>query len=264
MVNRFLGQDETRAMIHNHLSNESSTQRQHNSRKQVLRMYNAQDHLTDRSSMDKICSLPIRKYHYKHECPICLDELGSNPSILRSLPCACVHIFHQECIQKSLESSPRCPTCQAWVRKPQGKSPSGTMRITIIPDKCSGYSEDTIVIQYQINSGFQKSYHPNPDVLHSGKNATAYVPNNDDGKKLLKRLKYAFEHGLTFTVGTSMTTGLHNQCTWASIHHKTSLTGGTEKHGYPDVSYFLNCNEELDVLGVPPADDIHGRIDLIR
>ncbi|GFH49960.1 hypothetical protein CTEN210_06436 [Chaetoceros tenuissimus] len=206
--------------------------------------------------MDGIFDIPQCKYDYKHVCPICLDELGSDPNVLRSLSCNCVHIFHQKCIQKSLESSPRCPTCKSWIKEPQGKSPSGTMCITIIPDKCSGYSEDTIVIQYQIYSGYQKLYHSNPYAYHDGKDVKAYLPNNDNGKKLLKRLKYAFEHGLTFTVGTSMTTGLHNQCTWASIHHKTSLTGGTANHGYPDESYFLNCNEELDGLGVPPANDI--------
>ncbi|GFH49953.1 hypothetical protein CTEN210_06429 [Chaetoceros tenuissimus] len=223
---------------------------------QLLYIYNAPDHLADSSPIDEIGSLPICKYDYKHECPICLDKLGSNTSILRSLPCTCIHIFHHDCIRKSLKVSPRCPTCQAWVRKPQGKSPGGTMRITIIPDKCSGYLEDTIVIHYQINSGYQKQYHSNPFAYHYGKDVKAYLPNNDDGKKLLKRLKYAFEHGLTFTVGTSLTTGLHNQCTWASIHHKTSLSGGTGRHGYPDVSYFLNCNEELDGLGVPPANDL--------
>ncbi|GFH49952.1 hypothetical protein CTEN210_06428 [Chaetoceros tenuissimus] len=230
-------------------------------RQQHLINYNAPNDLTDivgKSMMD----IPQFKYDYKHKCPICLDELGSNPNVLRSLSCS-IHIFHHDCIRKSLEVSPRCPMCKKWVKEPQGMSPSGTMRITIIPDKCSGYLEDTIVIYYQIKGAIQKSYHSNPDVLHSGKNTPAYLPNNDDGKKLLKRLKYAFEHGLTFTVGTSLTTGLHDQCTWASIHHKTSLSGGTGRHGYPDVSYFLNCNEELDGLGVPPADDLPNDIDFI-
>lgn len=74
---------------------------------------------------------------------------------------------------------------------------------------------------------------------------------NTDGQELLKRLKYAFLHGLTFTVGTSITTGAKNQCTWASIHHKTSPSGGVQAHGFPDPNYFKNCNAELDGLGVP-------------
>ncbi len=79
---------------------------------------------------------------------------------------------------------------------------------------------------------------------------------NLDGQALLKRLKYAFLHGLTFTVGTSLTTGRDNQCTWASIHHKTSRSGGVRSHGFPDADYFNNCNAELDALGVPRAHSL--------
>lgn len=59
---------------------------------------------------------------------------------------------------------------------------------------------------------------------------------------------------LTFTVGTSLTTGVADSCTWASIHHKTSLSEGA--HGYPDSNYFCNCNAELDTLGVPSASKL--------
>ena len=38
-----------------------------------------------------------------------------------------------------------------------------------------------------------------------------------------------------------------------SIHHKTSSKRGP--YGYPDPGYFINCNEELDALGVPSHDD---------
>jgi len=79
---------------------------------------------------------------------------------------------------------------------------------------------------------------------------------NTDGQALLKRLKYAFLHGLTFNVGTSITTGAKNQCTWASVHHKTSPSGGVQAHGFPDPDYFNNCNAELDVLGVPSTHSL--------
>ena len=83
------------------------------------------------------------------------------------------------------------------------------------------------------------------------------ITSNADGQALLKRLKYAFLHGLTFNVGTSMTTGATNQCTWASIHHKTSPSGGVQAHGYPDPDYFKNCNTEMDSMGVPPATSLN-------
>ena len=48
----------------------------------------------------------------------------------------------------------------------------------------------------------------------------------------------------------------------SSIHHKTSPSGGTQSHGFPDPEYFRNCNGELDGVSVPSAHalDDDGRI----
>ncbi|KAL9191213.1 hypothetical protein ACHAXT_000919 [Thalassiosira profunda] len=94
---------------------------------------------------------------------------------------------------------------------------------------------------------------------HKGKEAEMFAKLSEKwrtGRGILKRLAYAFTHGLTFTVGTSATTGQTDQCTWASIHHKTSTHGGAAKHGFPDAHYFVNCNGELDGLRVPPAHSL--------
>jgi deltex-like protein len=139
------------------------------------------------------------------------------------------------------------------LEEPQGRMPSGTMTISFNGSlQCSGtQSTGVIIVHYQIPVDVQKPYHDNPGTPHSGAYRTAYLPDNDAGRKLLARLEYAFSHGLTFTVGTSLTTGQPNCVTWSSIHHKTSLGGGV--HGYPDPNYFDNCNAELDALGVPKA-----------
>jgi len=121
---------------------------------------------------------------------------------------------------------------------------------------CEGYGRGSIVISYSIKSGTQKSYHDNPGIRHGSANRVAYLPDTTEGLDLLKRLKFAFECGLSFTVGTSQTTHAPNQVTWSSIHHKTSPTGGQYAHGFPDPNYFANCNAELDNAGVPPADEI--------
>jgi deltex-like protein len=113
--------------------------------------------------------------------------------------------------------------------------------------KCDEHS--AIVITYVLEGGIQKEYHDNPGVSYRGDRREAYLPDTPEGNKLLQRLIYSFCHGLTFRVGTSITTGKSNQITWASIHHKTSLDGGP--YGFPDPSYFYNANEELDHLGVP-------------
>jgi deltex-like protein len=126
--------------------------------------------------------------------------------------------------------------------------------------KCKGFATwDTIVIVYSMQAGIQKHYHENPGQRHPGKHETTYIPNNTAGRNLLKRLKFAFLHGLTFTIGTSMTTGAANQCTWSSIHHKTSPNSGV--HGFPDPKYFANCNGELDSANVPAANllDVNGQ-----
>jgi hypothetical protein len=125
--------------------------------------------------------------------------------------------------------------------------PSGKMTISFNSGlRCIGtQSLGTIIIQYQIPAGSQKSYHDSPGTLHGPAYCTAYLPDNDDGRKLLTRLEYAFSRGLTFTVGQP------NSVTWSYIPHKTSLSGGT--HGYPDPKYFDNCNAALDALGVPKA-----------
>jgi len=64
----------------------------------------------------------------------------------------------------------------------------------------------------------------------------------------------AFSCGITFTIGTSLTTGLENVMTWGGIHHKTSQTGGFASHGYPDDQYISNCNNELNAIGIPSFD----------
>jgi deltex-like protein len=81
----------------------------------------------------------------------------------------------------------------------------------------------------------------------------AYLPNNVQGQELLKRLKYAIQHGLMFTIGTSLTTRQPNVIVWSGIHVKTSPHGGVSVHGWPDENYFQNANGELDGLGVPSA-----------
>ena len=188
-------------------------------------------------------------------CVICHDTLSSKPC---SALAVCSHVFHTVCVQEAFKRKPECPVCRKAVSSPQGKSPSGIMQISVAPMMCSGFSENTLAITYMMQAGIQMNYHDNPGHHQPGKRVTAYLPNNADGQQLLKRLKYAFMHGLTFRVGTSATTGKQNQCTWASIHHKTSYSGGMQRHGFPDPNYFVNCNEELDGVGVPAAHLLRG------
>lgn len=205
------------------------------------------------------------------ECPICIDELNNGSSVVMTKKCR--HLFHRDCIMSWLagQAKSECPSCTALVRSPQGPGPSGTM--TVYVDRSTTFYEslsnggstgvsgghgglppvNPIVIHYSIPSGRQASYMEHPGQRYSGTSRTAYLPNTQAGRRLLKRLQFAFLHGFTFMVGTSLTTGSTNTVIWTSIHHKTSLCGGT--HGYPDPDFVRRCDDELDALNIPKAEE---------
>ena len=158
------------------------------------------------------------------ECAICLDKVSREASVKIK---ACQHEFHVTCLKDSLSHNPRCPVCRQPIEHVQGKSPSGTMNVEASDEDCPGFGPGVkaIRITYDIPSGVQKDYHENPNQSFEGTTRVAYLPDNAEGKDLLKRLKYAWKHGLIFRIGRSLTTGRSNQVTWTSIHHKTSLWG---------------------------------------
>ncbi|GKY93858.1 E3 ubiquitin-protein ligase dtx3l [Mayamaea pseudoterrestris] len=213
--------------------------------------YTAPEVLND-GALDKIIMIPDTPKHLTDDCVICLHALGTKE--IGQIE-GCGHRFHWACIIEATSYSTRCPLCTTAIVEPQGKMPSGQMTVQRRRDMtCEGYGPGSIQIDYRLDGGVQKLYHGNPGVAFQGTTRTAYLPDTTEGLLLLKRLEYAFNHGLTFTVGTSVTQGTPNVVTWTSIHHKTSPTGGTASYGFPDDGYFFNCNEELDNLGVPSAD----------
>ena len=190
---------------------------------------------------------------YGADCSICFVSLRNHGPVVSLAKCS--HQFHSSCIENSMKCARKCPLCRAPIGAPQGKMPSGTMQIEVRPDLiCSGHPAGTFVITYRNIEGRQKVYHENPGEVHGSAHRVAYVPDCEEGRNLIKRLKFAFAHGLTFTVGTSLATSRPNSVTWSSIHHKTSLSEGA--HGYPAPGYFINANEELDALNVPASDEL--------
>lgn len=67
--------------------------------------------------------------------------------------------------------------------------------------------------------------------------------------QVLELLKTAWSRRLTFTIGTSVTTGESNTVVWNEIHHKTQVNN-THGHGYPDPNYLENVTLELAAQGV--------------
>jgi hypothetical protein len=187
------------------------------------------------------------------KCSICICALEStDPNIVKLQKCN--HEFHRACIESSLKHSVKCPDCRVLITgKLQGTSPSGSMSILANPSvDVSGFpGEGSISLCYNMKGGVQKAFHQNPGVSYVGTTRTAYLPGNSQGRELLKRLKYAFQHGLMFSISASLTTMQTNMIVWSGIHVKTTLHGGA--HGWPDPNYFQNANSELDGRGVPPA-----------
>jgi hypothetical protein len=81
-----------------------------------------------------------------------------------------------------------------------GHSPCGTMTIETSRVKCSGFKPcaTSIVITYIIPSGIQKSCCENPGQPYHGTSRIAYLPDNEDGMKLLKRLQVYMDEKVCF------------------------------------------------------------------
>ncbi|KAI1891104.1 hypothetical protein AGOR_G00160510 [Albula goreensis] len=179
-------------------------------------------------------------------CPICMDTFKEKKKL------ECKHEFCSECLRRSLESmGPCCPVCKVVFGKLEGNQPWGTMKYRTISYCLHGYPKcGTIEINYSIPSGIQTDKHPSPGKPFSGAERVAYLPDNAEGRKVLKLLERAFDQKLIFTVGTSTTTGATDTVTWNDIHHKTSQGGGPERYGYPDPDYLKRVKEELKAKGI--------------
>ncbi|XP_015689175.1 RING-H2 finger protein ATL39-like [Oryza brachyantha] len=74
-------------------------------------------------SLGGICEARTGDGEEEPLCPICLDGMEAGRAPVRVLP-GCNRAFHQDCVDRWLAISPRCPVCNIWVmpRSP-GTSP---------------------------------------------------------------------------------------------------------------------------------------------
>ena len=195
-------------------------------------------------------------------CLLCSTDLYQTDN--RALAClaGCLHLFHRGCIQRNMLASKtksrQCPSCQFPLSPPRGSMPSGRMTVTQSPAvDCEGHAGlGSFIIQYSFDPlQIQSAYHPSPGTVIPVTRRVAYVPRS--AKKLLLRLQFAFARGLTFKIGTSLTTGKSNKVVWAGIPHKSKHNGGGA-YGFPDASYLDDCNAALDRLGVPASSTATG------
>ncbi|XP_004712362.1 E3 ubiquitin-protein ligase DTX3L [Echinops telfairi] len=179
-------------------------------------------------------------------CSICRDII-TNKKVLPK----CKHEFCTRCIDKAMTYKPTCPVCLTFYGVQTGNQPEGTMTVTKLSQSLPGYkSYETIKICYKMIGGIQTKDHPNPGRTYSATVRNAYLPDNEEGRDVLRMLRTAFERKLIFTVGQSQTTGASSAITWNDIHHKTSMDGGPQCFGYPDPLYLSRVKEELKAKGI--------------
>jgi len=186
------------------------------------------------------------------KCTICLCNFGGSDegNIVRLGNCSS-HFFHADCVElcRGDKDFVRCPNCALIYGEMTGDMPEGYMRITLHSRSemyCEGYEDyGTIEIYYMFPNGrlyTGRSYR--------GTRRQAFLPHTKEGIEVLELFVIAFKRRLTFTVGTSVTTGRDDVVVWNGIHHKTSLGGGCAYFGYPDDTYFFRVKEELAMKGV--------------
>lgn len=177
----------------------------------------------------------------------------------------CKHVFHASCLQAMYDSgakdgSLQCPTCKAIHGIKHGNQPKdGTMDITRSPRSLPGHADcGMITIVYDFHSGIQGPEHPNPGKRYSARGfpRSCYLPDNEKGRKVLKLLKKAWKRRLTFTIGTSSTTGEDGTVVWNEIHHKTEPFSNHMGHGFPDPNYLDNVLAELAAQGVEDDPEV--------
>ncbi|KAJ8317355.1 hypothetical protein KUTeg_005259 [Tegillarca granosa] len=181
------------------------------------------------------------------KCVICMDDMNE-PVRLKQ----CDHQFCRECITASFVNKPMCPVCNTVYGSLYGNQPENG-KATIYEDATAlpGFPHcKTFIIVYDFPDGIQKNDHPYPGQPYKGLHRQAFLPINKEGKEVLRMLKIAFQQGLTFTVGTSRTSGEENVLTWNDIHHKTRREGGPERFGYPDETYISRVIDELEAKGI--------------
>ena len=128
------------------------------------------------------------------------------------------------------------PSCLLFTRQPQGTKGYYSCVANV-------YSYTRPV--YFRFSFYQVQNHVANIIIMQHHNATPQV---------LKLLKIAWERRLTFTIGTSVTTGAMDTVVWNEIHHKTESTSNYSGHGYPDPNYLDNVLMELSLQGVEDPD----------
>ena len=124
-----------------------------------------------------------------------------------------------------------------------GNQPPGKMITSYSSISLDGYEScGSINITYKFEDGIQGPEHPTPGKKYCGTTRSAFLPDNEEGNKVVKLLQQAFKQKLTFTIGRSSTSGLNNVITWNDF--TTKLEELEEQRGITNTLYTC-LREEL-------------------
>lgn len=127
------------------------------------------------------------------------------------------------------------------------------MTYKVIPKGLPGYEDyHAIQVTYSMSSGIQDSRHafPGSPYYAIGFPKSAFLPDTELGRMVLKLLEKAFNQHLTFTL-TTQPGSQDAMVNWNPvILHKTDFGPCEGKTGYPDPAYLEDVARQLARLGV--------------
>jgi deltex-like protein len=199
--------------------------------------------------------------------PVVFSELGEDDEEVVRLPChseATSCTMNRSTAERWFRTSNTCPVpgCGYLYPTLPGPQPSGVMKARMDPSRdCEGHAAGcgSIAVRYEFEGGVQLDQHPEPGKIYHGTKRDVYLPNDDEGSKALHLLKLAFERGVLFKVGVSVTTGKPGHgIVWNGIHQRTRRGGGAANHGYPDSTFLQRLQSECALVGVCLPDGAGG------
>lgn len=123
------------------------------------------------------------------------------------------------------------------------------MTWVILHKDLPGFPDDnTVQINYIFPDGTQTENHPHPGQPFAGLRLCAYLPDNREGRRVLKLMDKAFNQKLLFTIATNKDG--EDVVTTTSIPLKTQPEGASSAVGYPDSEYLKTVRKLLKDKGI--------------
>ena len=165
-------------------------------------------------------------------------NLSNKKDRWQTLESASTHSTLKDCVKTTV----KFPVCRKTIIKKPGPWPEGDMWVTAVKNQsCRGHENcGTILTVYTL----LRTSTPEPGTLPRGAGKRGLPTRQRGGKKS----DGAWKRKLTFTGGTSLTTGRRIETTFVTEVKQTSMTGGP--HGYP----VYRVTEHMKALSVTLDD----------